>query len=94
MTNDKQTAEEAATRYGSGFGHGAHISKKCLAAIRKELEVERYVAFEAGQRWTKEQVIEFCRRRALECRPGKETGYVEGQSDAFGEVAAFLEGMK
>ena len=64
------------------------------AGTREDMESRYEVAFLAGHRWTKEQVIEFCRRRALECRPGKETGYPEGQSDAFGEVAAFLEGME
>jgi hypothetical protein len=86
VTNDK-TAEEAAEDYmlrewcsdGDGGYQHTEIAK---------------MSFLAGFRWTKEQVTEFCLRRALECRPGKETGYVEGQSDAFGEVAAFLEGMK
>jgi hypothetical protein len=55
MTNDKQTPEEAAREYASGYGHGASISKKLLAAIRKELELERHVAFEAGYRLSQER---------------------------------------
>lgn len=49
-------------------------------------------AFCNGWETQKSLTYEFCRRRALECRPGKETGYPEGQSDALWEVVRFLDG--